>query len=37
LEIRQRFDFDGTMEIKTEQRIITISALLAKQLFVKKL
>jgi DtxR family Mn-dependent transcriptional regulator len=37
LEIRQRFDFDGTMEIKTEQRLITISALLAKQLFVKKL
>jgi DtxR family Mn-dependent transcriptional regulator len=37
VEIRQKFEFDGSMEIKTDQRLVTISALLAKQLFVKKL
>jgi DtxR family Mn-dependent transcriptional regulator len=37
VEIRQKFEFDGSIEIKTDQRIVTLSALLAKQLFVKKL
>jgi DtxR family Mn-dependent transcriptional regulator len=37
VEIRQKFEFDGSMEIKTDQRLVTISALLAKQLLVKKL
>jgi DtxR family Mn-dependent transcriptional regulator len=37
LEIKKRHAFDGSLEIKVSKSLITITALLAKNLFVKKI
>ncbi len=35
LEVKKKFDFDGSMEIKIRQQLFTISEQLAKNIFVK--